>query len=321
MNNKEFFRAAQFGLMMHFGLYTLPAGEWKGQRIPYIGEWLQAYYRIPNAEYHELARAFNPIFFDAEAIVKVAKAAGMKYVVMTAKHHEGFALFKSRADRFNVVDATPFGRDVIAELAEACDKHGMRMGLYYSQEIDWAHPHGGGYRPDFLNLEGTTSWTNDWDYPDNDGKDYSICFEEKILPQLDELLTNYGNLFLLWCDTPGVITPSQSRRIYDLIKSRQPDCLVNSRLGNGAFDYVSAGDNQIPLEKDYSILYESPATLNDTWGYKSFDENWKSPETVAATRNHLRALGANYLLNVGPDPLGRLPAPAVEILEKVGQIE
>ena len=314
---KQAFREAQFGLMLHFGLYSLLGGEWKGKRIPEIGEWAQAYFRIPNAEYHELARAFNPICFDAEDYVRTAKAAGMKYIVITAKHHEGFALFHSRADRFNVVDATPFGRDIIAEMAEACYKHGMKLGLYYSQEIDWSHPDGGGWGVPFKNF-GTTSWTNDWDFPDNEKKDYTRCFEEKIKPQMKELLTGYGDLFLMWCDTPWNISEAQSRELYDMIKHYQPACMVNSRIGNGMGDYVSAGDNEIPERKDYDLLYESPATLNDTWGWKSFDQNWKPASQIKATRDHLKALGANYLLNVGPDNLGRIPASAEAILRNVG---
>lgn len=253
MDNKRIFREAQFGLMLHFGLYSLLAGEWKGKRIPYIGEWIQAYFRIPNGEYHKLSEIFNPIYFDAEEYVKVAKEAGMKYIVLTSKHHDGFALFRSKVSKFNVVDATPFKRDIVGELAEACCKNGVKFGLYYSQDIDWSHPHGGGYKYPFLNLEETTSWTNDWDYPDNDSKCYDICFEEKIKPQVKEILTNYGDLFLIWFDTPLVISKEQSLELYDMVKKHQPNCLINSRLGHGACDYISAGDNEIPQEKEFGI--------------------------------------------------------------------
>lgn len=320
MTNKEDFRNAQFGLMLHFGLYSILGGEWKGRQMPYISEWAQAYFRIPNCEYHELAKIFNPIYFSAEEYVHLAQDAGMKYIVLTAKHHEGFALFHSKVDSFNSVDASPCKRDFVGEMAEACYKHGMRFGLYYSQEQDWAHPHGGGYNPPYYNLDGKTSWTNDWDFPNNDQKDYNICFQEKILPQLEEILTNYGDLFLLWCDNPIVITPEQSHTIYDLIKRCQPNCMVNSRIGNDVCDYISAGDNEIPKEKEFEILYESPATLNDTWGYKPYDNNWKSAEEILKTKEHLRKLGANYLLNIGPDYLGRCPAPAAKILRELGKM-
>jgi len=313
MDNKAWFRQAQYGLMIHWGLYSLPAGEWKGRRMPYIGEWAQSYFEIPNAEYAKLAGIFNPILFDAEEWVKLAKASGMRYMVVTAKHHDGFALFKSDVDKFNIVDATPFGRDVIAELAEACRKHGLKLGLYYSQDLDWHEPNGGGYLSGHTNV-GAMSWTNDWEYPDNSRKEYAQCFEDKIKPQVREILTKYGDICLIWFDTPRTINAAQSQELFDLVKRLQPECLVNSRIGNGLGDYRSWGDNEIPDAHMTDELYESPATLNDTWGYKSFDQNWKSAERVREIRNHLKERGINYLLNVGPDYLGRIPAPAAEIL-------
>lgn len=320
MENKNWFREAKFGMMVHWGLYSLLGGEWKGKRMaqPYIGEWIQQYYRIPIAEYEKLAAAFNPVMFDAEEWVKLAKEAGMHYMVVTSKHHEGFCMFHTRVDKWNVVDATPFGRDVIAELAEACYKHGMKFGVYYSQEIDWHEPNGGGWTKGKTWSGGVAYWVNNWDFPDDAHKDFSQCFRDKIKPQVTELLTNYGDLALIWFDTPGVISPEQSRELYDLVKHYQPACLVNSRIGNGMGDYTSCGDNEIP--DDYkTTLYESPATLNDTWGYKSFDANWKDADHVLAIKNHLNERGINYLLNVGPDHLGRIPAPAYDILCEVGR--
>lgn len=320
MNNRQWFRQAKFGMMVHFGLYSVPAGEWKGKRMPYIAEWLQAYFRIPNDEYHQLAKVFNPIYFNAEEWVKLAKRAGMQYIVVTSKHHEGFAIYHSKADKFNIVDATPFGRDILAELAEACYKHGIKFGLYYSQELDWAHPHGGGYANYYdLNLDGTTSWTNDWDFPDNDKKNYSICFEEKIKPQMKEILTQYGDLSVLWCDTPAVITPEQSKELYNMIKQYQPNCLVNSRIGNDTFDFESSGDNELIKKTSAEKLYDMPGTINDTWGYKSYDQNWKTADEILKIKQSLNDVGSNYLLNVGPDYLGRIPAPSIEILEAVGK--
>jgi len=322
MNNREWFKQAKFGMMIHFGLYSIPAGEWKGQRTNQIGEWLQAYYRIPNAEYGQLAKVFNPIFFNAEEWVKTAKEAGMEYMVVTSKHHDGFALFKSEWDSYNSVDSTPFGRDIIAEIGEACYKHGLKMGLYYSQEIDWHEPDGGGVSRGYSHVaaDGTyekgCSWTNDWDFPDNDKKDFTRCFEGKIKTQFKEILTKYGDLCLIWCDTPGDISPAQSDELYEMIKKYQPNCLINSRIGNGRGDYTSAGDNEIPDDDKGDMLYETPATLNDTWGYKSFDNNWKNPDEVRRIREHLNSRGINYLLNVGPDYLGRIPGPAVDILRR-----
>lgn len=315
MTNREWFKQAKYGMMIHFGLYALPAGEWKGQRMPYIGEWAQSYFRIPRNEYAGLAKAFNPILFSADEWVTTAKDAGMQYMVVTSKHHDGFALFDSEWDDWNVVKGTPFGRDIIAELAESCYKHGLKLGLYYSQELDWHEPDGGGYTRGHTNVGGM-SWTNDWDYPDNDKKDFTRCFEGKIKTQFKEILTKYGDLCLIWCDTPFDITPEQSKELYDMIKQYQPECLVNSRIGNGMGDYRSWGDNQIPDEYMKDGLFETPATLNDTWGFKYFDTNWKNADRVRELRDYLNSRGINYLLNIGPDYLGRLPAPAVEILKK-----
>ncbi|MBQ8576879.1 MAG: alpha-L-fucosidase [Clostridia bacterium] len=322
MDNKTWFKNAKYGMMIHWGLYSLPAGEWRGERMEYIGEWLQSRFRIPNAEYGQLARIFNPILFNAEEWVRLAKDAGMEYLVFTSKHHEGFAMFHSEYDSFNIVDGSPFGRDVLAELAEACYKHGLKLGLYYSQDLDWHEPNGGGYTrghtnhgPDGINM----SWTNDWDFPDNEHKNFTQCFESKIKTQVREILTKYGDLCLIWFDTPCTLSSEQSDELYRMVKTYQPDCLVNSRIGNGRGDYASAGDNEIPDDNKGTMLFETPATLNDTWGYKSFDNNWKSPEKVRQIKEHLNARGINYLLNVGPDYLGRIPAPAADILRKVNQ--
>ena len=318
MTNKEWFKQAKYGMMIHWGLYSIPAGEWKGKRIPHIGEWLQSYFRIPNAEYTDLAKIFNPVYFNAEEWVKLAIDSGMQYMIVTSKHHEGFAMYHSKVDKFNVVDATPFGRDVIGELAEACSKHGLKFGLYYSQELDWQHPHGGGYHAGHTNCD-CMSWTNDWDFQDNFAKDYSICFEEKIKPQVKEILTQYGDLCLIWFDTPFSINPEQSKELYDMVKKYQPNCLINSRIGNGECDYRSMGDNEIPDEDFGDELVETAATLNDTWGYKAFDQNWKNADEIIRIKNHLNKRGVNYLLNVGPDYLGRIPGPSQDILRKVGK--
>ena len=319
MTNREWFKQAQFGMMIHWGLYSLPAGEWKGRRMEDIGEWAQEYFRIPNAEYAQLAKVFNPILFNADEWVDLAIEAGMKYMVFTSKHHDGFAMFKSEVSKYNIVDATPFGRDVTAELAEACYKKGLKFGLYYSQDLDWSHPHGGGYTMGKTWCGGKAYWTNKWDFPEDDKKDFSICFEEKIKPQVTEILTRYGDLCLIWFDVPGTINREQTDELYDLVKKYQPDCLVNSRIGNGYGDYTSAGDNEIPDDDKSAMLYETPATLNDTWGYKSFDNNWKSADRIIEIKNHLAVRGANYLLNVGPDYLGRIPAPSADILREVGK--
>ena len=210
----SWFKEAKYGMMVHWGLYSLLAGEWKGNRVPREGEWIMRTLDIPIAEYEKLARAFNPVYFDAEEWVLLAKECGMKYIVVTSKHHDGFALFHSKVDPYNVVDATPFGRDIIKELADACEKHHIRLGLYYSQDLDWHEEHGGGYKKKC----GGNYNCNLTDFPGTEGKDYSICFEKKIVPQVKEILTGYGDLALIWFDTPRTIAPDQSKYLYDLIK-------------------------------------------------------------------------------------------------------
>ncbi len=324
---KKWFKEAKFGMMVHFGLYSLLGGEYKGQRMgygywegvksPILAEWAQSYWRIPNSEYRELMKAFNPICFDAEEWVNIAKTAGMEYIVVTTKHHEGFALFDSKVSDYNIMN-TPYGKDMIAELAEACYKHSLKFGMYYSQCIDWSMPDGGGYTPakPLKNLD-CMSWCNDWDFPDNEKKNYSICFNEKIVPQVKELMKNYGDISLIWFDTPMDISNEQSRQLYDIVKQYQPGCLVNSRIGNGMGDYESAADNEIPDDSKGEKLFETPATMNGSWGYKSYDNDWKSLEEIKRIKNHLNNLGINYLLNVGPDHLGRIPAPSQDILKNI----
>lgn len=335
MDMRKWFKEAQYGMMVHWGLYSLLGGEWNGRRSSSYSEWIQTNQRIPIAEYEKLAQAFNPVYFHAEEWVKFAKECGMKYFVVTSKHHEGFAMYHSKVDRFNVVDATPFGRDVVGEIAEACYKHGLKLGLYYSQDLDWREPHGGGYKSGHIPCAGT-AWCNDWDFPDNEKKDFDICFRNKIYPQVEEILRGYGELCLIWFDVPMTLEEKHSRQLFELVKKYQPDCLINSRLGNGAYDYVSLGDNEIPesmpenAEFDPSLmneidgfkpspygLYETAATMNDSWGFCSWDHNWKDAKKVAEIKRKLNGMGINYLLNVGPDALGRFPAACQEILREV----
>lgn len=334
MDNIQWFKCAKYGMMAHWGLYSLLAGEYKGRRVQHYAEWIQSYMPIPNDEYEQLAASFNPIYFNADEWIKLARDSGMKYFVLTSKHHDGFALFHSKADRFNVVDATPFGRDVVGEIAEACYKYGLKFGLYYSQELDWRHPHGGGY--DNPNGCCGVSWDNSWDFKDREHKDFSICFEEKIKPQVAELLKNYGDICLMWFDVPHTISKEQSLELNKLVKSIQPDCLINSRIGNGAYDYVSLGDNEYPEKLPEKVsetadvdmnningfkyspygLYETAGTMNSSWSFKYFDQNWLTPEQVRSRRERLNSMGINYLLNVGPDGLGRIPSFSQEVLLK-----
>ncbi|GIV77987.1 MAG: hypothetical protein KatS3mg050_2381 [Litorilinea sp.] len=297
----NWWRDAKFGMFIHWGLYAIPAGEWKGEKIPGIGEWIMYRARIPVREYEQLAREFNPVHFDAAAWVSLAKRAGQKYMVITAKHHDGFCLFKSAYTDYNIVDATPFGRDVLKELADECQKQDMKLGFYYSQTQDWHHPDGDG---------------NDWDY-DESKKDFAGYIEHYVKPQVRELLTNYGPVCLIWFDTPKGITADQSQALLELVHQLQPDCLVSGRLGNGLGDYASAGDNRIPQQR-VDLDWETPATINDTWGYKKDDHNWKSTEELIHKLVDIVSKGGNYLLNVGPTAEGIIPQPSVERLEAMG---
>ncbi len=339
MDMRKWFKEAQYGMMAHWGLYSLLGGEWNGNKSSSYAEWIQTNQRIPRAEYDKLAGAFNPVYFNADEWIRLAKECGMKYFVITSKHHEGFALFHSKVDKFNVVDATPFGRDVIGELSEACYKHGLKFGLYYSQDLDWHEEHGGGYLSGHIPSAGQ-SWCNDWDFPDNDKKNFEICFENKIKPQVEEILRGYGDLCLIWFDVPMTINDKQSHELFDLVKKYQPDCLINSRLGNGAYDYVSLGDNEIPdsLPADEAFdpsrlnlndcdgfkpspygLYETAATINNSWGYCAWDQDWKDAGKILEIKQKLNGMGINYLLNVGPDHLGRIPGMSQAILREVAK--
>jgi alpha-L-fucosidase len=308
---------ARFGLFIHWGLYSILAGEWQEQRMDYIGEWIMSRFRIPVADYAKLAVKFNPQDFNADEWVQLAKQAGMRYIVITAKHHEGFAMYHSACDPYNIVDATPFGRDLLKELAEACARGGLKLGLYYSQDLDWHEPDGG-YPPLGFTSNFGMSWGNDWDFPDNASKVYERYFEKKVKPQVRELLTNYGPIGLIWFDTPVTISPEQSDELYKLVRELQPDCLVNTRIGNGLGDYGSMGDNQVP-DGHVEGAWETPATLNDTWGYKYFDNNWKSARDTLGVLAGLADKNVNYLLNIGPQPDGRFPPASVDILREIGR--
>ena len=319
MTNREWFKQAKFGMFIHWGLYSVLGGEWRhGIKTDYLGEWIQNRLQIPKAEYEQLVNAFNPIFFNAEEWVKLAKDAGIEYIVITSKHHEGFALYHTKVDPYNVVDATPFGRDIIAEMAAACKKHGVRLGLYYSQYVDWHEPHGGGWREDKDGYGKT--WANFWDFPASMVKNYWIAWEKKLKPQLTEILTQYGDIATLWCDTPYGKSEEESRVVYEYIKSVNPDVLVNTRVGNGYGDYTVMADNEIPEEyMAPDMLAEAPITLNHTWGFKAADQDWKSADEVLRIKRHLNERGVNLLLNIGPDHLGRFPAGAVQVLRDLAE--
>jgi alpha-L-fucosidase len=298
----QWFRDAKFGLFIHWGLYAIPAGEWHGKRSPGLGEWVMNRSKIPVREYEALASRFNPTKFNADEWVSLAKDAGMKYIVITSKHHDGFAMFKSSVSPYNVVDATPFKRDVLKELADACARQGMRLGFYYSQSQDWHEPNGAG---------------NTWDFGPDDKKDYDAYLRGKAEPQIRELLTRYGPVALIWFDTPRMMTGDRATRFTDIVRSLQPATLIDGRLGVKG-DYRSTGDNVIPPERS-TDPWETPATINDTWGFRSDDTNWKSPGQITFKLVDIASKGGNYLLNVGPMATGVIPPASQDILRTVGR--
>ncbi len=302
----KWFREAKFGLFIHWGLYAVPAGTWKGQQIQGIGEWIMNRAKIPVKEYEQLAGQFNPVKFNAEEWVQLAEDAGMKYIVITSKHHDGFAMYGSKVTKYNIVDATPFKRDPLKELAAACARHNIRFGFYYSQAQDWHEPGGAG---------------NTWDFPPDAEKDKSGAYDQylrqKAEPQVKELLTGYGPVCLIWFDTPRMMTPERGQRFVDIVHTLQPACLIDGRLGS-AGDYRSMGDNAIPpqvVNEDWEV----PATLNRTWGYKSYDNDWKTPEDLTFKLVDIVSKGGNYLLNVGPTAEGLIPQPSQDNLRAVGR--
>ena len=298
----QWFRQAKFGLFIHWGLYCIPAGEWKGKAIPGIGEWIMNRAQIPVGEYEQLAKQFNPVKFNAEAWVQMAQDAGMKYLVITSKHHDGFAMYHSQVSPYNVYDATPFHRDPLKELAAACARHNIRFGVYYSQWQDWHEKNGAG---------------NTWDFGPEDTHDHDQYLRAKAEPQIKELLTGYGPMCLIWFDTPRTMTNEEGLRFIDIVHTLQPATLIDGRLGTKG-DYRSMGDNRIPdtvVNEDWEV----PATINHTWGFKKDDTDWKSPADITFKLVDIVSKGGNYLLNVGPTSEGIIPQASQDNLRAVGR--
>lgn len=312
------FRDARFGLFIHWGLYSFAEAQWRGSLVSEKGPWkgkgfsefLQLQAQIPIAEYEEFARGFRPAAFVADAWVRDAKAAGMRYLVLTAKHHEGFAMFKSPSHPFNILDHSGFGRDPVAELAAACRRGGLLFGVYYSLGRDWHDP------------DAPTNWptkggrSNTWDFPDEDAKIFDRYFRRKVLPQVRELLTQYGPIDLLWFDTPEGIKPAQSRELLELIRTLQPACVVNDRIGNKLGDFTTYEQKVPPAP--ISNPWETCATLGRNWGYNPRDTKWKSPELIVRLLTDVVSKNGNLLFNIGPRGDGSWPDGAAAQLKPVG---
>jgi alpha-L-fucosidase len=296
-------RQSRFGMMICWGVYSVPAGTYKGKLSLSDTEWIMLRSKIPVAEYKEYAKQFNPVKYDPDSWVRLAKEAGMKYVVIIAKHHDGFAIFDTKVTDWDVVDATPYGKDLLKPLAEACRKHDMKLGIYYSQAQDWVHTGGG-----------VVSWAGGkWDKAQEGSMDEYI--DKIAVPQIRELLTNYGDVSVLWWDTPAGMNEQRINELQRMI-NLQPGIITNDRLG-GDGDFTTP-EQFIPatgLDSDW----ESCMTINNSWGYRSNDHNWKTTEELVRNLVDIASKGGNYILDVGPNAEGEIPQPAIERLKGIGQ--
>ncbi len=312
------FNDLKFGMFIHWGAYSLPGGIWNGKKIKGLGEWIMYEAQIPREEYKELCKKFNPAGFNAEEWVKLAKEAGMKYIVAMTKHHDGFSMYHSEVTGFNIYDYTPFKRDPIEEIYKACQKYGIRLGLYYSHSIDWMDGGDAGaaqYRkifPDYIDNEASNQY-------DPSPVSYADYIEKKAKPQMREILKKFPDLIEIWYDYPVKMNLQQSFEFYKLAYDIQPKCLINNRVGNNLGDILTAGDNEIPAATGNAAKpFETPGTLNNTWGYKSYDKNWKTHKEMLFWIAEIASRGGNYLLNVGPDGNGIIPEESVKILKGIG---
>jgi alpha-L-fucosidase len=297
----EWWRQARFGMFIHWGVYSVPAGTYNNTQVGGIGEWIMCHGKIPVGEYQKYAAQFNPVNYDPQAWVKLAKEAGMKYIVITSKHHDGFALFDSKVSDWDVVDATPYGKDLLKPLAEACRENGMKLGFYYSQAQDWC--------------QGGSACSGYWD-PAAQNTGMVNYLKTIAVPQVQEILTNYGDIAVLWWDTPCEMTKERADMFAPVLVPH-PGLITNNRLGGGYRGDSETPEQHIPATGlDYD--WETCMTMNDTWGFKSYDNNWKSTEVLLRNLIDIASKGGNYLLNVGPTSLGEIPQPSIERLKEIG---
>ena len=296
------FRDGNYGMFMHWGLYSHLGGQWRDQTFYGIGEWIKRQMKIPDEQYMALAKEYTPTEFNARGIAKLAKEAGMRWIIITSKHHEGFAMFKS-SHPFNIVDATPFARDPMKELVAACREEGLGFGFYYSHNQDWTAPGGTG---------GPKT------YPDGTPATFERYFREKCFPQVKEICTQYGPLNFIWFDTPGNMPKELVLELADLVRKTQPNAMLCSRIGHGLGDYESKGDMEVP-PRNIEGLWETCDTTNDSWSYAWYDQNFKDSKEILHRLVATVGRGGTYLLNVGPDGKGRVPPQAAKYLLKAGE--
>ncbi len=303
----RWWREARFGMFIHWGIYAVPAGEYKGERSEKTGEWIMDWARIPRTEYEKFAAQFIPVKFDAKQWVRIAKDAGMKYIVITSKHHDGFAMYDSKISAYDIVDATPYRRDPMKELAAEAKKQGLKFCFYYSI-LDWHYP---------------TEFRAG-------GKDEYLKY---MKAQLRELVTGYDPA-VLWFDGEWQDwwTEADGKELYRYVRSLKPDIIINNRVGRGRqgmqgmnkTDQEYAGDfgtpeQEIPANGLPGVDWESCMTMNTTWGFKSYDNEWKPAGVILRNLIDIASKGGNYLLNVGPTAEGLIPEASVERLAAVGK--
>ena len=321
---EQWFRDAKFGAFIHFGVYSMLEGEYKGRGSQFrYSEWIQVSAKMSAAEYHEVAKTFNPVDFDADAWAKTFKDAGIRYVVITSKHHDGFALFDSMVSDYNIVDYTPFKRDIIKELSEACHKQGLKFGVYYSHAQDWDEPDA-----PYLNNRTKRSVLHP-DLPADFQPDFDRYLTKKSLPQVEELVKNY-DLDLIWFDTPADMTFERAKLFSDMVRKHRPDCLINSRIIHGGkdkilqenlelFDYVSIGDKEVPTRK-IPLYVESPDSVSTSFGYKTKgNHHYHTDAEMIHRLVHTICAGGNSLVNNGPMGNGKLDPEAVRIYGVMGE--
>ena len=323
-------RAARFGMFIHWGVYSQWAGVYHGHQQARGGaEWIMNRSKIPVREYQDTAKSFNPVHYDPEAIVLMAKEAGMKYIIITAKHHDGFALFDSKASPWNAVEATTYGKDLLKPLADACHKYGLKLGFYYSQAQDWNNPGGAAARklmregwanPDSAKVDAYTAAHNGhWDAM-QETRSFEAYIDQVSVPQVKELLSNYGEVSVLWWDTPTNMTRQAALKLQEALKL-QPNIITNDRLKRPDFPGdTKTPEQKIPTQAELNGQdWETCMTMNGSWGYKSWDQNWKSSASLIRNLVDIASKGGNYLLNIGPKADGSVPVQSVERLRAIGK--
>jgi len=316
----EWWRDARFGMFIHWGAYAVPAGTYHGERIRGIGEWIMSRAHIPILDYEKYVHRFNPTRFDADEWVRIAQEAGMKYIIITSRHHDGFAIFDSKVSSYDIMDATPYQRDAIKALSEAAHRAGLRFGVYYSI-MDWHHTDAQG--PNYPDYNSRT-WSN---------PNFGRYVDAYMKPQIKELLTQYPSIDVLWFDGEWIAdwTDERGRDLYNYVRAIRPSLIVNNRVGHSRQGlsglnkegHVDLGDfgtpeQQVPPEGLPGVDWETCMTMNDTWGFKSYDDDWKDTRTLLRTLIDVASKGGNFLLNVGPTAEGVIPAPIVWRLREMG---